>query len=188
MTERRWPLTPDEEDKTTLEDLKFVFSQSEKALIDLIQIGDQVVSRSYNLITLISGVASVFAGFCINKTDKSDALFMCSVLGFLYALTILFFLYKVIKGHKYKSVGSAPRNLLDKKFYSEYYDSKRDERIKNLYITEINSYQNRIQDNELQNDKRWHNFDSAIKMIILLPILLMALYAILTTLLASLHS
>ena len=188
MDLKDWQMHPDQEVKLSVENAKFAFDQAEKLLKEEMEISDQVVSRSYNLIALVSGLVSVFAGYCINSLDKMDDLFLCSSIGFVYSLFILYHLYKSVKGMAYDGIGSLPSELINDKFFLPYYDKDDRFRQRDFYIDEITSYQNRILKNRKQNEQRWDNFNDAIRYIIFMPIGLIVLYLIIAILSVGYHS
>ena len=175
---RRWEVPEDvDQDKVSLESLKFIFEQSENFLNDSIVNSTSISAKTNFLLTLLAGLLVGIMGYIFNCLHNkiTDTYFFSAFFAeiYLYAVTIYTAFNFSPKG--YYISGSEPKALFNKEIFSK--EDSVDENDRFLIKNEIESYQERISKNEKLNNKRWNHYTNGLWAIILLPVV-MALFLI----------
>lgn len=193
---RSFPLSEEEEKATTLEEAKFVFSQAEKLLKETTTEGDLIISRTTNLITLISASLLGLFGFLANKIinasdlnfkDLFDPINLTAIVAFSYVLYIAYCLYLNLKPTEYYGLGTKPEDLMRESYYHDFYLYDKSAREKAYHLTEIASYNNRIGENILVNSIRWRRINKTYILIIIAPFILFGFYFIYLSIYQKMH-
>ncbi|MES2425611.1 MAG: hypothetical protein V4560_01515 [Bacteroidota bacterium] len=172
----KFTITDDDEEKSSIEELDFIFSQAEKQLDESKSSGDLVLNRSTILLGfLVAGITSL-TGYILSNTlfikptpfDKS-CIGLCFYLGY-----IILRLSLNIRGHKYYTLGSMPKDIFHRWYYYSY--GQKEKRLKAIKIKEIKSYQKRIDDNNIINDTRWRVYNHCLNITSCTPIAMNIMY------------
>lgn len=199
MEGNKWAVKAEYENKLTLADVKFILEQAEKHLKETTAVSTLIVSRATTLITISAGLLSGLVGYSINRwqsNQQMDALLITAILSIGYLFWVIYTLYVNIKGQDYCEVGSEPKSLVADSFFDPYFDStdeitrkeKDEERTREFYLCEINSYQERIECNKRINKVRWVKFNRSLWCIIYTPLFLAITYFLISLTLAFIDS
>jgi len=164
-------------DRISLDDVKFVFAQAEKRLDDTVKRGELIANRTITLMTLMTGVLIALSGFFVsnwNGWPVLNAKTLVSFVGAIYMLSIVTYMLKNILSNEYYVLGSKPRELMSPNFYSPFLSS--DRIVIFMYMSEIESYDFRIDHNSKINDASWKRFRHSLIALWLMPMILGILY------------
>jgi hypothetical protein len=178
-TENQWPQSNENKDKLTLDDVKFIFEQSDKRLKKTTEIGQIIVARTVTIISILTGLIIGIIGYIFSRIElKSGADSICVALMLLcmYLISLAVYAAKNIQGHNYYEIGREPKLLLIDAFFNP--QIKDCERIKVIYISEIENNQSAIEHNKPINVERWKMFNSLLWCIVSTPILMLFLYVL----------
>ncbi|TWR26922.1 hypothetical protein FPZ42_07760 [Mucilaginibacter achroorhodeus] len=168
------------EEQATLEELQFIFSQSERLLTESVGSGESVLSRSTILMTVLLAIATSEISYMITAlTSDPVPGKMLGTIGIvcIYNLFTIYSLSTNLFGHQYSLAGSQPHYLLN----NWYYENKQDEdRLKSMMIQEIKSYQDRINTNEAVNKNRWKCFENTMRLTLATPLIFIFCYTVFT--------
>ena len=159
------------------DEAKFLLEHAEKQLKETLDANTQVVTRTTTLLTICVGLMVGLVGFSINRVEKlskPDALLLTAIGSFLYLMIIAYKLSKNIRPNEYHSVGAEPKEF----FVPSMFKPTITERLKCIYINEIESYQERIEKNKKLNNDRWAEFTSCLNLFLWSPVVFVGLYAI----------
>lgn len=176
-----WKIDPSIDiNRVSLEDVKFVFSQAEKRLDDTVKTGESIASKTMSMITLMAGVLIALSGYTISDwkglavaTDKD----IVAILGSLYILGLFMYMLKNVMPNEYFVLGSEPDQLM----LPGYFDAKLplDKITIFIYMSEIENYNLRIEQNLDVNAGRWKKYRFSVISILMLPVFLGAVYIML---------
>jgi len=155
-------------------DAKFIFEQAEKYLKNSFDIGTTIANRTSTLITLSLAIIAAFVGYVIKHFDETHAvnnIALICILGSAYLLAVLIYTAKNIQPNDYYVIGSLPCKLFVDAFFK---DGKPEDRIVKFYVSEITSYQQRIDKNEEKNAARWRKYKITVWALMILPIFLLS--------------
>jgi hypothetical protein len=175
----RWAAATANKEKLTKDDAVFIFNQAEKLLNDSVETGTIIVDRTNTLLTIIAGVVIGLTGYTIDQVDKKGQftdLIITTTIGLTYFLLLAFFIIKNLQPHPYKVSGSLPKNLFSDPFFRNVITD--DKRIIHFYVSEIENYQFRIEENNKKNSYRWKLYRKTLWAIILSPAVLIVAYFI----------
>ena len=171
-TEESWKASPENKQKINIEEAKFIFDQAEKLLKETVDVSQIIVSKTTTLITIVIGLLTAMTGFMIGKWENSACEFFSPItltclLSILYLIPICFILFDTIKTREYGAVGRMPQEL----FNDCFFDQKTKEKDITLvfYVTEIEEYQYKIENNTRTNVKRWKQYNTCLLFIALTP-------------------
>ncbi len=108
-------------DTLTEAEAKFIFDQAEKQLRETSDAGNLVVSRTTNLLTLVSGILIALIGYLITKWQtifQINPLTITSLLGICCLLIALYKLTNNLIGKDYAVSGSEPKHLFVDLFFN----------------------------------------------------------------------
>lgn len=178
MSESKWnELSKSNEDKFTISELKFIFSEAEKFLKQTFDISTTIVTRSTIFLSTFITLIVTDIAYLLNefKSEEIDIPICATALIMLIYLTYLSFMtFNNVKSHNYKSTGCDPKDLLHDHFL--YTKSKDEEREKYYYFFVIKDYKNRIDHNNSVNTNRWRIYNKTIKHLLFMPVVLIAIY------------
>lgn len=160
---------------------KFIFDHAEKQLKDLIDTGNIITTRTTTLITVVVGLLIAIISYFINRWDTKqyfDSLTTTSIIVVIYLLVICFYLRMNILPKEYAVPGAAPKLFFKDSIFGEKSDEQN--RLRNLYINEIESYQKRIEHNKATNNERWKHYNQALLLVVLLPIVMPVIFFIIS--------
>ncbi len=172
-----WSANIENKRKVTKEDVKFIFDQAEKQLKDSIDTSQLIITRTNTFIAVLTTGLITLVGFAIGRIDTKsyiDTLSITSIGGSIYIFCSLLYISKNIRSVNYKILGSEPKALFVDSFFTDTKPS--DERIKFLYLSEIEDYQNRIDQNKGVNEKRWKIYDNTVWLTLFIPIFILLFY------------
>ena len=169
--------------KTSVEEDKFIFEQSEKKLKELLLSSDLVVARSTTLITLIVGLLVGLISFSVNRyntLNSFDMLLKVLFVGVIYLFIVIGYISRNIKGTDHSSIGASPEVLFVKDFFEITQDEKL--RTKMFVWSQIENYQDSIYINRPINEKKWCRFNLSMKLIIATPLVFLTAFYIVRSL------
>jgi hypothetical protein len=175
----KWEITLENKGKATLNEVKFIFEQAEKQLRETINGSNLIVTRTTMLLSVVIAILSALIGCIFSKfnSNEIDSILITAILLSIYLFCQTIYLAKNIKGQDYWFIGSEPDRLLHDYFFQTF--PNKEEREIQIYISEIEYYQERIENNKKINVLRWNRFNNSIKSIVYyLPIITILLYII----------
>ena len=165
--------------RVSLEDVKFIFNQAEKRLDDTVKTGESIASKTMSMITLMVGVLVALCGFMISDwknllsaTHKDYA----AVIGSLYILGLYIYMIKNVLPSRYFVLGSEPEELMIPQFFDGMV--QQDKITILIYMSEIENYNLRIEQNLEINTKRLTRYRFSIILFLLLPVVLGITYVL----------
>lgn len=164
----------------TIKEAVYIYEQGLKSFDMTIETSKLIVERTYNLLTVITGILIGLVSFAISRieNDKLDILFFTTLFAILYYLYIGFnFILKNIKPTEYKLPGTQPKKYFVEYFFAE--PSKQSERVKNMYLAEIQTLQNKITKNQKVNKDRWDLYKKSINQVFYSPIIVILFFGLL---------
>jgi hypothetical protein len=171
--------------KLTETEAKFILDHAEKQLKDTLETNILIVARTTTLLTVNVSFMIALVGFAINKWEKtpsSNEVIWTACFGLLYLFVLALLLSRNIQPQKYITLGARPKSF----FVDGFYKIDEKDRLKYIYANEIQSYQVRIKENHIINEKRWKLFNLCLKWIVATPMVFAALY-IITSYIFNLH-
>lgn len=162
-------------EKSTKAELDFIFTEAEKQVKESLESGKDVLTRSTILLTVILGIITSFLSV-IFTAHRFNALNLTLSMSVIYALLILYKIQKNIRGQDYFTTGAQPKDLLHDWYFENYPNGK--DRVKEILITQINSFQERLISNNNLNQNRWIEFKQSLNMSIIFPIIFIILYIV----------
>ena len=176
--EEKWnEISVANEDKFSLEELKFILSQSEKFLKQTFDTSTTIVTRSTILLSIfVTLFVSDFA-YIVNQLSTHNidfSLLPTSIIMLFYFFYLAFRTINNIKSHDYKSIGDDPKDLLHDHF--PYTKAEEKEREKYYYRFVIKDYKIRLDHNNKMNKKRWAIYNTTLRHIQYMPLVLMITY------------
>lgn len=152
----------------------FIFSQAEAKLKQLIEAGRLITDRSYKLLTTCTTLILISLAYIIKSVVDGTGTPILSLLAVITTL-ILFFaiviLMQLMFPRSVMPIGRNPNEIMTESFFHKDYDHK--DITLAVILTEIQSYEDCIQFNENDNEKRLKLFKIALWLIIsVLPIAL----------------
>lgn len=173
MKQLEFKLSPENENKASLNELKFILEHSEKQLKESIDSADSVLNRSTVLLSVLMGVIISTTGLLIDKLTLSP--FSVSIfLTLLYSAFLLYNLRVNILGHDYRTTGREPCYLLHDYYFATYPSDEI--REKKILLESIDVYQLSITNNNTINKKRWDVFTKTLYRSLYIPIVFLAPY------------
>lgn len=159
-----------------LEEAKFAFDQAEKLLGETIDEGQQIITRT-SIVMTISGAALVFLGGHIGAllsgknirhiqnidTSAFIRYHLTFIPACLLAFVLVYLLFRLsllLRGWDYYSIGSQPKDLLVRQYYSGH--EKDLSILTQFYLGELENYQIRITGNISRNERRWAQVNDII--------------------------
>ncbi len=162
-------------------DLQFIFAQSEKALDDSIKNFDSTTNKSINVVAVIVALLSTLIGyFSINFSIRGtfDIILSATFIIIVYLFYPAFLISKNILSTGYYTIGSNPETLISNSIFSnENINSKVESTT--MILSEIISYNKRINTNIEINSKRIVYLDRTVKALLYLPAIGIITYAFL---------
>lgn len=168
-------------DTSTLDQLKFIFSQSEKRLEDSHKTFDATTNKTITLITLTVAIFSTLTTYFFLQNDINgvfnEKLFTVLLLS-LYSFFILLLLIRNILPYSYQPSGTKPNELLNINFYSYLGENKDDVILKDMYYSELVNYDFRITHNFSINEPRLERIRVSIQLLAIFPFIGLIIYLI----------
>ncbi|HYF32814.1 MAG TPA: hypothetical protein VD993_16935 [Chitinophagaceae bacterium] len=180
MSTNRWKIELSNESNVRLEDTKFIFSQAEKRLEDTIKTGETIAAKTITILTLMTAIIVGIGAFVINKWTNFktiDNKVIVSAFGIIYITLVVVYMIRNVLPNHYHVLGSMPKDL-----FSDIYFNDRVDRAKQtiyMYMSEIENYQFRIEQNWSVNDKRWAKYIDSVIALLIMPYVLAILFVIL---------
>ncbi|GAB3881504.1 hypothetical protein [Spirosoma agri] len=172
--------------KVSIEDLKFIFAQAEKRLDDSIKNFDITTTKSTSFITLSSTLLTALTAYFFINHDPRGTFDpkLCTVsVTCLYLFAILTRFVWIILPKSIEPIGTYPQDLYnDNVLYEDpkTADNSAKPYIKEIYLTELQSYDRRIQHNETVNQNRQNVFNQSVWLICAMPVIATILYSLLS--------
>jgi 4-amino-4-deoxy-L-arabinose transferase-like glycosyltransferase len=173
-------ISPENEDKITKDEAKFILDQAEKSLKEIGDLSKEIVGRSTTLISIVSGVLIAIVAFIANKWETKgqfDSTLVTAILLAFYLFFICFRLTRNFKAQDYYPLGTEPAKLMVNDFFTAPTEEKREIWF---YIAEIKRCQIKIEINRERNNERWKNFNKDLGKVIQIPVGALIVYVILT--------
>jgi len=149
----------------SLEYFKFIFDQSEKFLSRLVTVSENITKKAHAI--LVISVSLLTLSLSGVFTLKDSQLIASSVLLCVMSLLVILLLLKPLVSYSLSVPGTPPNKLIDKDFIVNF--SSQENIVKNLFLTEILDYQDRIDSNAKQNKQRIHYVDAAMLLLVAAP-------------------
>lgn len=175
--ETEWQAKIENKKKLTVEDARFIFEQSEKFLLDVIDAHKTIIDRTNTLLALIVTILTGLIGFNVNKIEGgfgNDTLSNSLWVLVTYLIVGAIYLAKNIKPISYMASGSQPKKIFDDRFFHE--NIPQTSRIIYMYSSEIERYQTRIKENMAINDSKWAIYKNGILILTGIPIVFLVAY------------
>lgn len=171
-------LTEKEEGVVSLPELQFIFSQSEKKLIEGHSSGAIVLNRSTIILGFTTTLATTLIGLIIASYSKdfSIGFDVCNKISFVYLFVIMCLCFLNIKGHAYKALGTSPLTIFHGWYFETYPNDK--DRLRAIMIKEIKAYQDRIDYNKVKNKTRWSLYNISLAMLLASPLFYLIVYIV----------
>ena len=181
MNNPKFKITKENQEKLSLEDVKFSFEQAEKLLKKSADISSIVVTRTVILLSVAIGILLSIIGFLLKQHIDLKYFGIVEFVG--EGISIYLFIWVLltvqnIKGTGYDDIGSQPKDLIHDHYILTYPDDK-DKRLIYYYLSQVDDYQDRIDKNYGINDKRWKQFRLSLWGIVSIPFLAVILFALL---------
>ena len=175
----KWKISMQCENNASIDDLKYIFNQAEKRLESTIKNSDNISTKTYTLLTALLAIITALCAYFISNWKSFDSIDnkqALAVLTILYAIMTAFSILKNVLPVSYHPMGTMPKDIFVEELFS---NDANGQRIKNLYLTEIESYNDRIKVNWSINDRRWKRYTRAVKALFCMPFILTILFLIL---------
>jgi hypothetical protein len=176
-----WEIDPSiDVDRVSLDDVKLIFAQAEKRLDDTIKIGEGIATKTMSMITLMAGVLLALSGFIISDwkgLSLATHTHWVSILGCVYILSLLIYMIRNVMPNKYKMLGSAPEWLMVPQFFAP--SVPKDKITLFIYMSEIEKYSQRIQDNTKMNIRHGKCYQLSVVLFLAFPLALGCFYGLL---------
>lgn len=156
-TLKDWELVPKDS-------YKFILEQSDKRLKDILDDGEKITSRAYGLIGIIAPLFATAIGVILKKYSEDSVnqmLFVISVIDAIVLSVCLYFLFQIIKVRAVWNAGTEPKKVLLPE-YVEIPNLDDEEKVKYLFLSEIEQNQHRIDSNRSVNLKRIETFKNCL--------------------------
>ncbi len=180
----KWNEVQDKFLEFSINELRFVYAEAEKIVNAQVESADLATQKSLNLITISLGIITGLIGFAFARFEKHeelcDPLLITALIILCYLGSVCYDLYKIYKGLGIKQGGAIPKDFVTEHFLNPKFSQPEGVLEKELIITMIVSYQNRIVSNHTINKQRWSKFDSAFREFSLTPLICVMLYIILS--------
>lgn len=177
--DNRWSIKKEFVNNLCIDDLKFIFGQSEKKLDDTIKVSDIITARTNNLITIIAGVIVALSAYVIQQwnAESINNKILSAIAGFVYLMLLIWYMIKNILPNKYYVPGLYPKDVIT----NNYYGTKFPDGASLIFVimNEIENYEFRISSNENLNDARWTKYILSVIALIAMPITVAIFYFIL---------
>lgn len=177
--ESEFKLTEVQENKLTLEELKFVFSESDKLLMEFNRNAEILTKRAAFIFSAVIASMMALLTFSFDRFSELsglDGFVATAVLAVAYLGYTAYLIMPVLKGEKYHHVGATPESLLTEDMFSTFYDGEKGERERSLYLAMLYSHSKTIAHNRDLNETRWKRIDTSIAFIWVLPFLMIGIY------------
>lgn len=152
-----------------IEYLKRVFDQAEKRLQETIKTADSLTDRGYKLSGIAISVATILASYVFSQdwTDCKDrVLEIAAVISLVMSGASIYFIVRLTMATRFHVLGSEPKKTLTINCIS--YEP--DEQYRVHLFSEIESLQNRIAFNFIENDRRIKLSTKAIYWLMVIPV------------------
>jgi len=133
-----------------------------------------------SIITLLAGVLIALSGYIISSwKDMRSATHKdyVALFGCLYIIGLFIYMIKNVLHDKYFVLGSKPQELMFPQLFAP--TVMKDKITIFIYISEIENYNFRIEENLQMNSNLWGRYRLAIHLLLLFPIVLGILYSLL---------
>lgn len=154
-----WELAP-------LELYKFVLTESDKAVTDVLSNAEAITNRAYIILGFLVTGISVSAGYVIRMQEaNSDMNFMqfCALLFLLPLFRCLVFILQIIRGRVSYRNGTEPKELMTSQYFeAANLDDEKSEKEKLLHRYVIEQNQEKITRTVSSNVKRIALFEDAV--------------------------
>ncbi len=152
--------------------VKFFFSQAEAKLKQLIEAGRRITDRANTLIITTTTLLVLMLGYilkCIIDGGELKLLLFLAAFNSIALFVVIFLLIKLMFPRNVMPIGRDPKELINESFLNEEY---RDEDITiAVILTECQSYQECIEFNQRDNDRRLNLLKIALYILVsILPI------------------
>ncbi len=162
---------------------KFIFDQAEKQVKETSDAGNNIVTRSTTLLTLIAGLLIALFGYGFSQwfalSKQFDHIVYSTFLTCIYTGVYLFIIIVLLTynlfGKDYAIIGSEPKSLFKDLFFDK---NKADDIIIHFYVSEFVQYQQRIATNKEINNSRWKKYHLALIMIVIVPVIIFLIFVI----------
>jgi hypothetical protein len=176
MNEKEWELPNIPNENIAVEDAQFIFNQAAKRLEGTITNTDLITSKSITLLTIFASILSAVLVYPLSHwegVNKMDNKQITAALAALYCIIAGACLIKNILPFSFLFMGSKPLDLCLAAFFVE---KDKDKRIIDLYLSEIQDYNKRIEHNWSVNDERLGRYRFTLIALYLMPCILAILF------------
>lgn len=171
-----WFIPDDYIEMLTEAEAKFIFDHAEKQLKDTLDTNAAITSKTTTLVTLIVGLLAALFSFEINRWDKNhsfDPLLDSAIFGCCYLFFVAIILSFIIHPKQYYILGSEPTDFFQGEFFTQEIGKNR---LKFIYINEIENYYQRITANKRVNKRRALFYKISLYMTVCSPLVFIIFY------------
>lgn len=157
---------------------KFILEHAEKHLKETLDGNSLIVTRTTTLLTITVGFMTALIGFGITRsaTNGVDAMAITAFIIMIYLYIVTLFLVDNIQPKTYITLGALPSDFFTENFFGKHIPDN--ERLKYIYINEVNSIEKRIKENKATNERRWKLFRRCLYFVTATPMALLIVYLI----------
>jgi len=169
---------PNEAHVTSLseDEARLIFEQSEKMLQSLVAGADMLVARMSRLMTLTMSLMALLLCYAFFRYDRYSALdvqLFSLVIGvcYLFCISVIIVLKTSMIKKDAVLIGTEPREL-----FTDILLSRSANNIKQFYITQIISHQNKIMQCRKSNKVNWRLYSILLWLTVLIPMVILLVY------------
>ena len=121
-----WKADIENVDNITIEDIKFIHTQSEKRLDHTIRIAGSIANKSATLASVLAGIIISLTGYIISQSEiLGNSKGAIAILALICTFCIAFLLLKNILPSKYNMSGFEPRYLFINEFFTDTFRTEK---------------------------------------------------------------
>lgn len=166
--------------KLTLEDLKFLFEQSEKLLNSTVEESDTITDRNNTLLNLVTALLVALFGYSVTQfisSTRVNELIITSAIGATYLFIGGIYTFYSLLPKTYLVAGSPPADNFNENYFQPSIPDN--DRIRVYYMNEIVNYKFKIDQNGEINKLKWKRYKKSVFMLIAFPPLISIIYFLL---------
>lgn len=166
-------------DNYSTDHLKFVFYQAEKRLEDSNKSYEYITTKTVTILSVTIAILTALSSYSFLNLDIHGVFspkVTTAVLASIYVFVILLSLARNVKSFEYHPLGSSP----DKLYVEIPNGATKEQFFSDILYSEIKNYNKRIAENYDFNTKRVSRLDSAISLLVFMPVFSLIVFAVST--------
>jgi hypothetical protein len=167
-----WRIDPSiDVNRVSLADVRLIFSQAEKRLADMVRIGQSIESKTMTIFSLMAGVLIALCGYIISNWNNDEPISnktWVAILGVIYIPGLSIYMLPNLLTDRYFMQGSKPSQLMSPSYFAT--EIHPDKITLFLFMSEIENYNLRIEENLKENDRNLRLFRLFMTLLLILPI------------------